>query len=121
MADSMESRPQVIIVEDEPVLRDNLTIGLTSHGFDVRGVADGVHLDTAMAVHPVDVVVLDLGLAGEDDVAIAKRLKRRPELGLIMVIARSSADDRVLGLESGSGCDAPIILTLSISRLKMDT
>lgn len=104
MADSMEPRPQVIIVEDEPVLRDNLTIGLTAHGFDVRGVADGLQLDTAMAEHNADVVVLDLGLAGEDGVDIAKRLKRRPELGLIMVTARSSADDRILGLESGADC-----------------
>lgn len=100
----MNSGPRIIIVEDEPVLRDNLIIGLTAHGFDVRGVADGLLLDRALAEQPADIVVLDLGLPGEDGVDIAMRLKGRPELGLIMVTARSSADDRVLGLESGADC-----------------
>ena len=58
MTHQMNSKPQIIIVEDEPVLRDNLTIGLTAHGFDVRGVADGLSLDTAMAEQSADVVVL---------------------------------------------------------------
>jgi DNA-binding response OmpR family regulator len=98
------SGSRIIVVEDEPVLRDNLIIGLTACGFKVRGVADGRSLDSAMAEQLADVVVLDLGLSGEDGVDIAKRLRGRPELGLIMVTARSSADDRVLGLESGADC-----------------
>ena len=104
MTVNIESLLRIIIVEDEPVLRDNLIIGLTAHGFDVRGVADGVSLDIAMADQPADVVVLDLGLAGEDGVDIANRLKGRGDLGLIMVTARSSADDRILGLQSGADC-----------------
>ena len=48
--DMIESEPQVIIVEDEPVLRDNLIIGLTARGFRVRGVADGASLDNGEAM-----------------------------------------------------------------------
>jgi len=61
------------VVENEPVLLDNLIIGLTACGFQVSGVADGTSLDGAMAEQLADVVVLDLGLNGEDGVEIAKR------------------------------------------------
>ena len=78
--DMIESGPQVIIVEDEPVLRDNLIIGLTACGFQVRGVADGASLDIAMSVQPADVVVLDLGVA----------LQRHHLSGCLNLILRSS-------------------------------
>jgi DNA-binding response OmpR family regulator len=104
MISGKRSGTRVIVVEDEPVLLDNLVIGLTACGLQVRGVADGASLDSAMADQPVDVVVLDLGLPVEDGVDIANRLKGRADLGLIMVTARSSADDRILGLESGADC-----------------
>ena len=113
--DMIESKPQVIIVEDEPVLRDNLIIGLTAHGFQVRGVADGASLDIAMSDQPADVVVLDLGLPVEDGINIANRLKGRTDLGLIMVTARSSADDRILGLESGA--DVYFVKPVNINEL----
>ena len=113
--DMIESKPQVIIVEDEPVLRDNLIIGLTAHGFQVRGVADGASLDIAMSDQPADVVVLDLGLPVEDGIDIANRLKGRTDLGLIMVTARSSADDRILGLESGA--DGYFVKPVNINEL----
>jgi DNA-binding response OmpR family regulator len=93
---------RVIIVEDEPKLRENLVIGLTHHGFEVSGVPDGVGLDAALAQKPADVIVLDLGLPGEDGIDIAKRIRRSSKAGLIMVTARGLTEDRITGFESGA-------------------
>ena len=94
----------VIIVDDEPELRDNFMIGLSAHGFEVRGAGDGAALDAALSEQSADLVVLDLGLPGEDGIEIAKRLRDKPKLGIIMVTARGMTEDNILGLENGSGC-----------------
>jgi DNA-binding response OmpR family regulator len=93
---------RVIIVEDEPKLLENLVIGLTHHGFEVTGVVDGSSLDAALALKPADVIVLDLGLPGEDGIEIAKRVRESASIGLIMVTARGLIEDRIIGFESGA-------------------
>jgi DNA-binding response OmpR family regulator len=111
---------KVIIVEDEPELRDNLMIGLAAHGFDVRGVGDGAALDTALAEGAADLVVLDLGLPGEDGIEIAKRLRNRAQLGVIMVTARGMTGECIEGLESGadSYLVKPVDITLLAAALR---
>ena len=92
----------VLVVEDDPKLRENLAIGLTYNGFEVAGVADGIELDAALANEHFDVIVLDLGLPGEDGIEIAKRIRKRANTGLIMVTARGMTEDRIIGFESGA-------------------
>jgi DNA-binding response OmpR family regulator len=106
---------RVLIVEDEPELRDNLMIGLSAHGFEVRGVGDGVAMDDALAEQSADLVVLDLGLPGEDGLEIAKRLRGRPQLGVIMVTARGMNEECIRGLESGA--DSYLVKPVDISLL----
>lgn len=93
---------RVIIVEDEPKLRENFTIGLTHYGFDVRGVADGAAFDAAIAQRPTDVIVLDLGLPGEDGLHIAKRVRDVSDIGIIIVSARGLTEERVQGFDCGA-------------------
>ncbi len=97
-----EDAVRVIVVEDEPELRDNLVIGLSAHGFEVRGAGNATSLATVMEEVPIDIVVLDLGLPGEDGIEIARRLQKRAELGIIMVTARGMLEDRIEGFESGA-------------------
>ncbi len=92
----------VLVVEDDPKLCENLVIGLTYNGFEVAGVADGIELDAALAHKHFDVIVLDLGLPGEDGIEIAKRIRKRANTGLIMVTARGMTEDRIIGFESGA-------------------
>lgn len=106
---------RVIVVEDEPKLQENIIIGLTHHGFEVTGVADGIGLDAALAERPADMVVLDLGLPGEDGIEIARRVRARSDIGLIMVTARGMTEERIEGFESGA--DGYFVKPVDIAEL----
>lgn len=94
---------RILVVEDNRVLRTEVEFFLSHHGHQVQGVGDGRALDKALAAQDYDIVVLDLGLPGEDGISIAQRLAARPgaNLGIIALTARSGLDERILGLRSG--------------------
>lgn len=92
----------VIVVEDDPELRDILVSGLRFFGHRVRGAGCGKALDAELATSPADVVILDLGLPDEDGIEIARRLRRDHPCGIVMTTARGKLDERVCGLESGA-------------------
>jgi len=94
---------RVVACEDHALMREYIVSGLSLFGIGVVGVADGAELSTYLSAHQVDIVILDIGLPGEDGYSIAARLRReRPHLGIIMLTARDQTDDRVLGLDSGA-------------------
>ena len=90
------------MVDDEPKLLENLIIGLTHHGFEVTGASDGIGLDAALVETKIDVIVLDLGLPGEDGVEIAQRIRKQSNIGLIIVTSRGLIEDRIIGYEVGA-------------------
>ncbi|MBI4756561.1 MAG: response regulator transcription factor [Betaproteobacteria bacterium] len=93
---------RIAVVEDDLDLRDNMTDFLEDSGFSVWGVGSATALYRQMLVKPVDVVILDIGLPGEDGFSIARHLSRMPDLALIIVSARIALDDRLTGLASGA-------------------
>lgn len=94
---------RIVVVEDNEDLLDEVLFHLGRHaGYHVTGVSDGQALEAHLAREETDIVVLDLGLPGEDGLAIAQRLKQRANLGIIMLTARGSLDDRIEGLNSGA-------------------
>ncbi len=94
---------RVVACEDQPLMREYLVSGLTRLGIQVVGVPDGPSLNAHLAEEPADMVLLDVGLPGEDGYSIASRLRMdRPGLGIIMLTARDRTDDKVLGLDSGA-------------------
>ena len=95
---------KVIIVEDNPALRQAMISGLSSLGHNVRGAVDGAALDEEMLAAPADIIVLDVGLGDgrEDGFAIAARLRRSAQCAIIIVTARGELDARIRGLESGA-------------------
>lgn len=92
---------RVLVVEDNPVLREEVVFFLSTQGHQVKGVGDGVSMDAELAQQPYDIVVLDIGLPGEDGYSIAERLSQRPGLGILALTARGATDDRIRGLRSG--------------------
>ncbi len=92
----------VLVVEDEPKILAVVRDYLVDAGFDVTTAADGrAALASARAVTP-DLVVLDLGLPGLDGLDVARELQRRSPVPIIMLTARGSEVDRVVGLELGA-------------------
>ncbi|MFZ4479478.1 MAG: response regulator transcription factor [Rhodoferax sp.] len=94
----------VAIVEDNPDLLDDLMLNLSWRGCVLTPFANGAELDAAMQNGcPWNVLVLDLGLPGEDGLSIARRLRQSdPLLGIVMLTARGALADRIQGLTDGA-------------------
>ena len=93
----------VMIVEDNARLRGELSDYLRDEGFIVTAVSDGEELNTALEFNMPSIVILDLNLAGEDGIAIAKRLRSAlPSMGVIILTARVRSIDRNEGYTAGA-------------------
>jgi two-component system OmpR family response regulator len=98
----------IAIVEDDTVLREELNHFLTSHGHVVNEVISGTALDDLFQETTVDIVILDLNLPGQSGFEIAKRYRQAyPELGIIILSARTAAVDRVGSYEQGADIYIP--------------
>jgi two-component system phosphate regulon response regulator OmpR len=94
---------RVIVVDDEPGLRDMVAEYLSNHGFEVATADSGKALDERLSARQADLVLLDVNLGLDDGFAIARRLRAsRPDLPIIMVTAMGEVIDRVVGLELGA-------------------
>jgi DNA-binding response OmpR family regulator len=94
---------QILVIEDEPGIVDFLERGLRAQGFDVITAMDGTSGAAAASDQDVDLVVLDLMLPGVDGLEICRRLRaERRYTPILMLTARSTELDRVLGLEMGA-------------------
>jgi DNA-binding response OmpR family regulator len=92
----------ILIVEDEPALRDTLTYNLKKDGFTVEAVGDGRSaLDSARKLKP-DLIVLDLMLPEIDGFEVCRILRKEMTMPILMLTARDDEIDRVVGLEVGA-------------------
>jgi two-component system OmpR family response regulator len=94
--------PHILVVDDDREIRRLVARFLTENGLRVTAVADGREADEAMAAGRFDLVVLDLMLPGEDGISIARRLRKSSDLPILMLTARGSETDRIVGLEIGA-------------------
>jgi two-component system phosphate regulon response regulator OmpR len=95
--------PRILVVDDEPELRALLQRYLTQSGFSVRTAGDAKGMDQVLGREPVDVMILDLVMPGEDGLAICRRLRAAGEdVPIIMLTARGDPVDRILGIEMGA-------------------
>jgi DNA-binding response OmpR family regulator len=93
---------QILIVDDDPALRELLTRYLGEQGFAVVGVNDGIAMDHYLGEHTTDLIILDLMLPGEDGLSIAKRVRSSLATPILMLSARGEDIDRIVGLEVGA-------------------
>ena len=99
----MDPRPHIVVVEDEPVQRQMLADYLARQNFRVSALGDGAALRRLVERELPALVMLDVGLPGEDGFALARWLRERSgRVGIIMVTAASDTVDRVVGLETGA-------------------
>ena len=92
----------LLVVDDDPRLRELLARYLGEQGFRVSTVADGAAMDALLAHGRPDLVILDLMLPGEDGLSIARRLRARDHMPIIILSARGEDVDRIVGLEVGA-------------------
>ena len=95
-------QPSILVVDDDPKLRDLLAQYLGREGLRVRTANDGNAMDRVIAESQPDLVVLDLMLPGEDGLSIARRLRSGTDIPVIILSARGDEVDRIVGLEVGA-------------------
>lgn len=93
---------RILVVDDEPHIVDFLRLGLTYEGFEVSEAQDGNEALTQVARFKPHLVILDLMLPEVDGLDLAQRLRRDPDLLIIMLTARDQVADRVNGLRAGA-------------------
>ncbi len=98
----MSDAPHIAVLDDEVDITRLLATYLSSHGFRVSQFHAGHALMAAMASDPPALVLLDLGLPGEDGFVIARQLREHWQCGLVIVTGRGDAVDKVVGLEVGA-------------------
>lgn len=98
----MAEQPHILVVDDEPAIGDLIRNYLVRHGLRVSVVADGEGLRQAMAAAKPDLVLLDLGLPGEDGLALTRHIRTQSNIGVIIVTGSSESVDRIVSLELGA-------------------
>jgi DNA-binding response OmpR family regulator len=93
---------ELIVVDDDPGVRDLLAEVLEGAGHQVRSAADGAGLRRLVEAAPAALVVLDVGLPGESGLELARYLRERFDPGIVMLTGATEVIDRVVGLEIGA-------------------
>jgi len=93
---------RILIVDDEPNLRHTVGYNLRREGHEVVEAAEGESALGAAATQALDLVILDVMLPGSDGFEVCRRLRQRSAVPIIMLTARDSEIDRVVGLEIGA-------------------
>jgi two-component system response regulator RegX3 len=94
--------PKIMVVEDEPAIVDALEYGLVAEGFDVVAASDGKRSLELFDRERPDLVVLDLMLPGMSGTEVCKHLRATTAVPIIMLTAKDSEIDKVVGLELGA-------------------
>jgi DNA-binding response OmpR family regulator len=93
----------ILVVEDDPIIRRTVDYALRRAGFSTRTSGDGVEALLMAQNEPPDLILLDLMLPGIDGFEFAERIRRTdPEVAIVMVTALSQASDTVRGLDAGA-------------------
>ncbi len=98
----MEPTAHILIVDDDREIRSLLADYLEANGCKAVTAADGAAMRHALEHARVDLIVLDLNLPGEDGLTLCRNLRAHSTLPVVMLTARGSALDRILGLEMGA-------------------
>ncbi|MFN4276306.1 MAG: response regulator [Ferrovibrio sp.] len=98
----MTNQPHIIVVDDEQGIRDMVAEYLGHHGFAVSTAGDADTFRSLHAERPADLVILDITMPGEDGLSLARWLRARSKIGIVMLTAADEVIDRVVGLEVGA-------------------
>jgi two-component system, OmpR family, response regulator len=92
----------ILIVEDDPTLVDIFTQTLAQAGYATRAARDGKEMRQILDSTSIDLVLVDIGLPGEDGLVLTRFLREHTQVGVIIVTGRTDPVDRVVGIEIGA-------------------
>jgi two-component system OmpR family response regulator len=98
----MDRPEHILVVDDDPQILEVVNEYLSEEGFRVSLASDGQAMQKLLRQEPVDLVILDVRLPGEDGLTLAAQLRRYTQAGIIMLSRKGELIDRVAGLEVGA-------------------
>lgn len=107
---------RVLVIEDEPDLCEAMASYLSLEGFPTTGVGSTSAADAWLKTHEVDVIVLDVGLPGQDGVAWLSQSGAARDKGVVMATARGELPDRLRGINAGA--DAYLVKPIELEELR---
>ena len=99
---SSTAQTHILAVDDDPAMRKLVAEYLRENDLRVTAVATGAEMAQALDQHAIDLVVLDLRLAAEDGMQLARKLREQSTVPIIIVTGKQDEADRVMGLELGA-------------------
>ncbi|UCH52644.1 MAG: response regulator [Pseudomonadota bacterium] len=98
----MSTQQHILVVDDDPDIRELLSDYLSGVGYAVATAASAAEMRSCIQNRIPDVVLLDIGLPGEDGLSLARSLREHHDIGIIMVSGAGATVDRIVGLEVGA-------------------
>lgn len=98
---TLDITARILVVDDDPGIREVLCDYLGQHGYDATGAASAAEMDRALQASNIDLIVLDLMMPGEDGLSVVRRLGRAGP-PIVMLSAMGEDTDRIVGLELGA-------------------
>ncbi len=92
----------ILIVDDDPHIRQLLAFALTKAGLEAREAEDGEAALAAVAANPPDLVILDINMPRLNGLEVCRRLRAQGDLPILFLSSRDDEIDRVLGIELGA-------------------
>ncbi len=93
---------KLILIEDDSELRESLLEFLTLSGLTVTGVGSAIEFYQALNIEHFDIAIVDVGLPDQSGYELSKYLRKNTTMGVIILTARSSAEDRIQGYDAGA-------------------
>ncbi len=99
----MSPKATILVVDDEPDVREVLEEYFVAHGYAVIGAESADAARTMAAQHPVDLALVDINMPGEDGLSLARHLRERyAKTAIVMLTSAATVVDRIVGLEMGA-------------------
>ena len=102
MIDPAEQPLHILVVDDDPRIRQMLARYFAQEGYQVSAAADGAAMRAQLNATKVDVILLDVVMPGQDGLTIAREIRAKSDVGIIMLTGRDELLDQVVGLEVGA-------------------
>lgn len=97
-----EQFKRILIVDDDNEIRELLGSYLSKNGYETEALESGERLIEQLQLTPVDLIILDLMMPGEDGFSLCRRVRANSEVPIIMLTASAEETDRIVGLELGA-------------------